>query len=99
MSCQNQYCHIVGKNTGRCTAAGCTCLHPLPLEDQLAIKRRIMGIEAENQRLRRLSVLLAEALELAETCLSNGDFGDGSDIIKAHNAVLFALKAAKGEQE
>lgn len=41
MACQNGYCHVVGRNLGMHTNGPCSCLKPLPVPDQLLLKKRI----------------------------------------------------------
>ncbi len=47
MSCTNRYCNIIGKRDGQATSGNCTCLRPLPKDDQLKLKQRLYTLETE----------------------------------------------------
>jgi|GEM_PF-2274452 len=49
--CQAHYCYLTGPRSGMCTNSGCACLKSLPTGIRLAIERRILGLEANVNKL------------------------------------------------
>lgn len=94
MSCLSKNCWITGKRTGQHTNSGCNCLRPLPLPDQLELKKRIKELEKELDSAKYAAELLAKSADwdiinaLAEVDLAEAALEDAKAEIAEKQALF-----------